>query len=99
MGISYGQNFSVMFDFVRIAFVVSKSDGFFRNILWGLHFSESKINCLYIINTPYAGLTFRVSANGGSALRKHSAGWSQIEVQTQRAPGNLLELVIKIRKS
>ena len=38
MGISYGQNLSVMLDFVQISFLVSKSDGFFTNMLWELHF-------------------------------------------------------------
>ena len=38
MGISYGQNFSVMLDFDQISFLVSKSDDFFKNMPWGLHF-------------------------------------------------------------
>lgn len=34
-GISYGQNFSVMLDFVQISFAFSKSDSFFRDLLRG----------------------------------------------------------------
>lgn len=87
----------MILDFAQISFVFSESDGFFKNIPRDLNFQESKMNYSYIINASYAELSeFQEES---LHLLEHSAGWSQINGQTQKAPGNLPELVTKMIRS